>query len=76
MDELLTQWSQDIREIQTSIRDSLGTSTPSFCLELWRLCLSAQQDPNGVPKELLEAKKLEVKQQKVRESCSHSNTRF
>lgn len=49
-----------------SIRDSLGPATPSFCLELWKLCLSAQQDPNGVPKELLEAKKLEVKQQKVR----------
>jgi hypothetical protein len=36
---------------------------------LWKLCLSAQQDPNGVPKELLEAKKLEVKQQKVRLAC-------
>jgi hypothetical protein len=60
---------QDIREIQTSIRDSLGPPTAAFCLELWKLCLSAQQDPNGVPKELLEAKKLEVKQQKVRRGC-------
>ncbi|KAF1819353.1 PWI domain-containing protein [Dissoconium aciculare CBS 342.82] len=65
IEEMLIE-HRDIREIQTSIRDSLGPPTAAFCLELWKLCLSAQQDPNGVPKELLEAKKLEVKQQKVR----------
>ena len=30
------------------------------------LCLSAQSNPQGVPKELLEAKKLELIQEKVR----------
>ena len=30
------------------------------------LCLSAQGNPQGVPKELLEAKKLELIQEKVR----------
>jgi serine/arginine repetitive matrix protein 1 len=37
-------------------------------LELWKLLLSAQTSPQGVPKELLEAKKLELMQEKVRQS--------
>ena len=32
---------------------------------MWSLCLSAQSNPQGVPKELLEAKKQELKQEKV-----------
>ena len=43
----------------------LDKDTPKFCQELWNLCLSAQSSPQGVPKELLEAKKLELKQEKV-----------
>jgi hypothetical protein len=35
---------------------------------LWNLCLSAQESPQGVPKELLEAKKLELRQEKVKSS--------
>ncbi|KAJ5421833.1 Splicing factor PWI [Penicillium cf. griseofulvum] len=38
---------------------------PKFCQELWSLCLSGQANPQGVPKELLEAKKLELIQEKV-----------
>jgi hypothetical protein len=36
-----------------------------FCKDLWKLLLSAQSSPQGVPKELLEAKKLELIQEKV-----------
>ncbi|KAL2366720.1 hypothetical protein RJZ56_000305 [Blastomyces dermatitidis] len=46
----------------------LDKDTPKFCKELWNLCLSAQTNPQGVPKELLEAKKLELRQEKVLES--------
>lgn len=44
----------------------LDKDTAPFCKELWKLCLSAQTSPQGVPKELLEAKKLELIQEKVR----------
>jgi hypothetical protein len=44
----------------------LEKDTAAFCKELWKLCLSAQSNPQGVPKELLEAKKLELIQEKVR----------
>jgi serine/arginine repetitive matrix protein 1 len=43
----------------------LDKDTAIFCKELWNLCLSAQSNAQGVPKELLEAKKLELKQEKV-----------
>ncbi|KAL8774712.1 MAG: hypothetical protein Q9209_000651 [Squamulea sp. 1 TL-2023] len=43
----------------------LDKDTPKFCKELWTLCLSAQSNPQGVPKELLEAKKLELIQEKI-----------
>jgi serine/arginine repetitive matrix protein 1 len=49
----------------------LDKDTAKFCKELWNLCLSAQANPQGVPKELLEAKKLELRQEKVGE-CSRS----
>jgi hypothetical protein len=38
----------------------LEKETGSFCRELWKMCLSAQASPQGVPKELLEAKKKEL----------------
>jgi serine/arginine repetitive matrix protein 1 len=43
----------------------LDKETAGFCKELWKLCLSAQSSPQGVPKELLEAKKLELIQEKA-----------
>lgn len=36
-----------------------------FCKELWTLCLDAQQSETGIPKQLVEAKKLELLQEKV-----------
>jgi hypothetical protein len=55
----------DIKALQISLTGFLDKDTPRFCKELWNLCLSAQSNPQGVPKELLEAKKLELIQEKV-----------
>ncbi|KAL8762003.1 MAG: hypothetical protein Q9184_001950 [Pyrenodesmia sp. 2 TL-2023] len=56
----------DIKVLQIQLTGFLDKDTPKFCKELWTLCLSAQSNPQGVPKELLEAKKLELIQEKVR----------
>ncbi|KAL8304076.1 hypothetical protein RB597_004607 [Gaeumannomyces tritici] len=55
----------DIKSIQIQITGFLDKDTPTFCKELWNLCLSAQASPQGVPKELLEAKKRELLQEKI-----------
>merc|ERR1711939_730260 len=55
----------DIKSLQISLTGFLDKDAAKFCKELWNLCLSAQSNPQGVPKELLEAKKLELMQEKV-----------
>jgi len=55
----------DIKAMQIQLTGFLDKDTAPFCLELWKLCLSAQTSPQGVPKELLEAKKQELIQEKV-----------
>jgi serine/arginine repetitive matrix protein 1 len=55
----------DIKSLQIQLTGFLDKDTAKFCKELWLLCLSGQQNPQGVPKELLEAKKLELMQEKV-----------
>jgi hypothetical protein len=55
----------DIKSLQIQLAGFLDKDTAPFCKELWNLCLSAQTSPQGVPKELLEAKKLELIQEKV-----------
>ncbi|KGQ01981.1 hypothetical protein PAAG_11154 [Paracoccidioides lutzii Pb01] len=55
----------DIKLLQIQLTGFLDKDTPKFCKELWNLCLSAQTSPLGVPKELLEAKKQELKQEKL-----------
>lgn len=55
----------DIKKLQIQLTGFLEKDTPAFCKELWILCLSAQSNPQGVPKELLEAKKAELIQEKV-----------
>lgn len=61
----LIQLQPDIKVLQIQLTGFLDKDTPKFCKELWLLCLSAQSNPQGVPKELLEAKKLELIQEKV-----------
>ncbi|KAK4147913.1 uncharacterized protein C8A04DRAFT_24475 [Dichotomopilus funicola] len=58
----------DIKSMQIQLTGFLDKDTPIFCKDLWKLLLSAQASPQGVPKELLEAKKLELMQEKVRRS--------
>ncbi|KAF4616209.1 hypothetical protein G7Y89_g15196 [Cudoniella acicularis] len=55
----------DIKKMQIQLTGFLDKDTANFCKELWKLCLSAQSNPQGVPKELLEAKKLELIQEKI-----------
>ncbi|KAK1968847.1 PWI domain-containing protein [Colletotrichum eremochloae] len=55
----------DIKSLQIQLTGFLDKDTAPFCKDLWKLCLSAQTSPQGVPKELLEAKKLELIQEKV-----------
>ncbi|KAJ2904720.1 PWI domain-containing protein [Zalerion maritima] len=55
----------DIKSLQIQLAGFLEKETASFCKELWKLCLSAQTSPQGVPKELLEAKKMELIQEKI-----------
>lgn len=55
----------DIKSMQIQLTGFLDKDTAPFCKDLWNLCLSAQSNPQGVPKELLEAKKLELIQEKV-----------
>ncbi|KAF9892867.1 hypothetical protein FE257_000456 [Aspergillus nanangensis] len=55
----------DVKSLQIQLTGFLDKDTAKFCKELWSLCLSAQSNPQGVPKELLEAKKLELIQEKI-----------
>ncbi|KAM7202164.1 PWI domain containing protein [Rhypophila sp. PSN 637] len=55
----------DIKGLQIQLTGFLDKDTAPFCKELWNLLLSAQASPTGVPKELIEAKKNELMQEKV-----------
>ncbi|KAJ5124400.1 Splicing factor PWI [Penicillium bovifimosum] len=55
----------DIKSLQIQLTGFLDKDTPKFCEKLWSLCLSGQENPQGVPKELLEAKKLELMREKL-----------
>ncbi|KAF2217912.1 hypothetical protein CERZMDRAFT_31338 [Cercospora zeae-maydis SCOH1-5] len=63
----------NIKQIQTDISGFLDKDAPPFCLQLWKLLLSAQADPKGIPQELLEAKKFELIQERVRRSFETEN---
>lgn len=54
-----------IKEVQLNMTGFLEKDAATFCKELYKLLLSAQSSPQGVPKELLEAKKLELMQERV-----------
>ncbi|KAG5976726.1 hypothetical protein E4U55_007246, partial [Claviceps digitariae] len=63
----------DIKSLQIQLTGFLDKDTAPFCKDLWNLLLSAQDSPQGVPKELLEAKKLELMQEKVRTEDDEDN---
>lgn len=57
--------------MQIQLTGFLEKDTPKFCKALWNLLLSAQANSQGVPKELLEAKKKELLEEKVRPIASY-----
>ncbi|KAJ4344901.1 hypothetical protein N0V95_006101 [Ascochyta clinopodiicola] len=61
-----------IKEIQIQLTGFLNKDTAAFCKELWDLMLSAQDSPMGVPKEMLEAKKLELQQEQLSKAAAES----
>lgn len=62
---LLTVATQPkIKELQVQLQGFLDADGPKFCKDLWNLMLSAQESPLGVPAAMLEAKKLELLQEK------------
>lgn len=63
--ELLEPNEPDIRSIREQLRGFLGKSTQPFCRRLWELLLSAQEDPQGIPAELIELKRKELEEQRV-----------
>ncbi|KAI2614528.1 uncharacterized protein GGS25DRAFT_55016 [Hypoxylon fragiforme] len=65
----------DIKSMQIQLTGFLDKDTAPFCKDLWKLCLSAQSSPQGVPKELLEAKKLELIQEKIDADKAAEETR-
>jgi serine/arginine repetitive matrix protein 1 len=67
------QLQPDIKSLQIQLTGFLDKDTASFCKDLWKLLLSAQDSPQGVPKELLEAKKQELLQEKVHPPVSMDN---
>ncbi|KAF1360496.1 PWI domain-containing protein [Lizonia empirigonia] len=62
----------NIKEIQIQLTGFLNKDTAAFCKELWDLMLSAQDSPMGVPKEMLEAKKLELQQEQLSKAAAES----
>lgn len=57
----------DPKYIQYQLTGFLEKDTPAFCKQLWSLLLSAQDSKTGVPQELLEAKKEELRLEKVQQ---------
>ena len=55
----------NIKEIEGYLTGFLEKDAEPFCKELWNLCLSAQENEQGVPQELLKAKMLEIQKEEV-----------
>ncbi|KAF8469567.1 PWI domain-containing protein [Kalaharituber pfeilii] len=62
---LLEERFPDPKYIQYQLTGFLEKDTPAFCKQLWNLLLSAQDSKSGVPQELLEQKKEELRQEKA-----------
>lgn len=53
----------DPKEMQIYITPFLEENTDRFMLELWKLLITAMQDPNGVPKGYVDERKREIKKE-------------
>nr|POE49571.1 isoform 2 of serine/arginine repetitive matrix protein 1 [Quercus suber] len=68
-DRLSSKDSPDIRRLQIYLGGFLDKDAAPFCLKLWQMCLSAQENAQGIPQELLEAKKAQlVEEEAAREA--------
>lgn len=50
----------DPKGMQINLTGFLESKAPEFMLALWKLLLSAQESPVGVPQEFIEQKKIEM----------------
>ncbi|KAL5427211.1 hypothetical protein PMIN04_001484 [Paraphaeosphaeria minitans] len=73
--ELTREMQPKIKELQVQLQGFLDAEGPKFCKELWNLMLSAQESPLGVPTAMLEAKKLELQQEKLPNSTDAKKSR-
>ncbi|KAG5361159.1 hypothetical protein CJU90_2534 [Yarrowia sp. C11] len=64
--ELLSGDKPDIREIQLNLNGFLEEKTGRFCKELWELLVAAQGDKDGIPPQLIEMKKEQMEQERVK----------
>ncbi|KAF2874865.1 hypothetical protein BDV95DRAFT_563798 [Massariosphaeria phaeospora] len=67
------QQHPNIRSIHVALSGFLDKDTAAFCKELWILLLSAQDNPNGVPQAMVDAKKLEIAKQQAAEALRNQN---
>lgn len=51
----------DPRKVQLDLAGFLGDDTPTFVETVWDMLLDAQEQPNSIPRALIEAKKAELK---------------
>lgn len=66
----------EARMLQHQISGFLEKDAPKFTQDLWKLMLSAQENPNGIPQQILDAKKQEIKAAEVGKTsheCSASH---
>ena len=54
--------------MQLNLTGFLEKNTPKFMNSLWKLLLSAQDTPDGIPPRLIEDKKVEIREQRATES--------
>jgi len=56
------------KELQLNLEGFLEGDAPPFVKDLWKLLLSAQASPGGIPAEFLEQKKAQLRQKREEES--------
>lgn len=72
----------DIVSIQVQLKDFLGEKEAKvFCERLWRLLISAQEDPDGIPAEILQKRReeyeaLEKQQQKQEAKTNYNRSQY
>jgi serine/arginine repetitive matrix protein 1 len=63
----------EYKSIKSQLQGFLGEQASSVCRDLWKLLISAQEDPLGIPKQLIEEKKRQLREE--RESRNYKGVR-